>query len=48
MELRSLADGLLAEYFRLSPVHATEIGVHDHDGLWPDLTDDGQIGRAHV
>src|SRR5947207_8521075 len=42
MELRPLADELLAEYFRLSPVHATEIGIHDHDGLWPDLTDAGR------
>src|SRR3989442_7631588 len=39
MELRPLADELLDEYFRLSPVHATEIGIHEHDGLWPDLTD---------
>jgi uncharacterized protein (DUF885 family) len=42
MELRPLADGLLDEYFRLSPVHATEIGIHEHDGLWPDLTDAGR------
>lgn len=41
MELRPLADELLAEYFRLSPVLATAIGNHDHDGRWPDLTDGG-------
>ena len=42
MELRPLADELLDEYFRLSPVHATEIGIHAHDGLWPDLTNAGR------
>ncbi|TMB83244.1 MAG: DUF885 domain-containing protein [Chloroflexi bacterium] len=46
MGLRPLADELLAEYFRLSPVHATEIGIHDHDGLWPDLTDAGLEERS--
>src|SRR5438874_6047024 len=46
MELRPLADELLAEYFRLSPVHATEIGIHDYDGLWPDLTDAGREERS--
>jgi uncharacterized protein (DUF885 family) len=46
MELRPLADELLAEYFRLSPVHATEIGIHEHDGLWPDLTDAGREERV--
>ena len=46
MELRPLADELLAEYFRLSPVHATEIGIHDHDGLWPDLSDNGREERS--
>jgi len=46
MELRPLAEELLAEYFRLSPVHATEIGVHEHDGLWPDMTDAGREERT--
>src|SRR5438067_2474220 len=47
MELRPIADELLDEYFRLSPVHATEIGIHEHDGLWPDLSNAGreQHGR---
>ncbi|HET9497480.1 MAG TPA: DUF885 domain-containing protein [Candidatus Limnocylindria bacterium] len=45
MDFRALVDELLAEYFRLDPVHATEIGNHDHDGEWPDLTDAGRAAR---
>ena len=45
MEFRALVDELLAEYFRLDPVHATEIGNHEHDGAWPDLTDAGRASR---
>jgi uncharacterized protein (DUF885 family) len=45
MEFRALVDELLAEYFRLDPVHATEIGNHEHDGAWPDLTDAGRAAR---
>lgn len=33
------------EYFRLSPVHATDAGNHDHDDRWPDLTDEGSAER---
>ncbi|MEK6190942.1 MAG: DUF885 domain-containing protein [Chloroflexota bacterium] len=45
MEFRALVDELLAEYFRLHPVHATDIGHHQYDGLWPDMTDAGRAGR---
>jgi uncharacterized protein (DUF885 family) len=46
MSFQTLVDELLAEYFRLSPVHATEVGVHDHDGEWPDVTAAGQREEA--
>jgi uncharacterized protein (DUF885 family) len=42
MSFQALADELLAEYFRRSPVLATSVGIHDHDGRWPDLTDSGR------
>lgn len=45
MDFRALIDQLLAEYFRLDPVRATEIGNHDHDGAWPDLSPAGSEGR---
>jgi uncharacterized protein (DUF885 family) len=45
MDFRALVDELLAEYFRLDPVHATDIGHHQYDGLWPDLTDAGREAR---
>ncbi len=45
MEFRALVDELLATYFRLDPVHATEMGHHDGDGAWPDLTDAGRASR---
>ncbi|HEX6128998.1 MAG TPA: DUF885 domain-containing protein [Candidatus Limnocylindria bacterium] len=46
MDFRALVDELLADYFRLHPAHATEIGEHAHDGVWPDLTDAGRAERA--
>jgi uncharacterized protein (DUF885 family) len=46
MQFQTLVDTLLAEYFRLHPAHATEIGEHAHDGDWPDLTDAGRAERA--
>ncbi len=45
MTFPALVDELLAEYLRLSPVHATELGNHEHDGAWPDLTDAGRAER---
>jgi uncharacterized protein (DUF885 family) len=42
MEFAPLVDDLLADYFRLQPNHATELGHHAGDHLWPDLTDAGR------
>lgn len=36
-----LVHGLFADLFRASPVFATWIGNHDHDGAWPDQTEGG-------
>ena len=41
MDFPALVDGLLADYFRLQPVQATELGMHAYDNNWPDLTDAG-------
>jgi uncharacterized protein (DUF885 family) len=38
-------DAFLAEFFRLSPIHATAAGNHDHDATWPDLTEAGRQER---
>ncbi len=45
MTFSALVDEVLAEYLRLSPVHATTLGNHQHDGEWPDLTDAGRQAR---
>jgi len=45
MDFSALAGDLLADYFRLHPVDATEAGEHAHDGTWPDLTDAGRQAR---
>ena len=42
----TLVDELLAELFRRSPVGATEIGIHDHDGRWPDLTEAERVAEV--
>ncbi len=36
-----LVHGLFADLFRASPVFATALGNHDHDGAWPDQTEAG-------
>jgi uncharacterized protein (DUF885 family) len=41
MKFSSLVDDLLADYFRLQPHLATELGEHAYDHHWPDLTDAG-------
>ena len=41
-----LVHGLFADLFRASPVFATWLGNHDHDGAWPDQTEAG--ARAFV
>jgi uncharacterized protein (DUF885 family) len=38
-------DAFLNEYFRLHPLAATSAGMHDHDGRWPDMTEDGRQSR---
>jgi uncharacterized protein (DUF885 family) len=38
-------DAFLEEFFELSPVAATAIGNHAHDGEWPDLSDAGRAAR---
>ncbi len=45
MDFPALVDELLERYFALYPVMATEIGSHDHDGDWPDLSPDGEAER---
>jgi uncharacterized protein (DUF885 family) len=45
MTFLALADRVLAGYFRLNPVHATEIGEHAYDGEWPDLSEMGRQER---
>jgi uncharacterized protein (DUF885 family) len=36
-----LVHGLFADLFRASPVFATGVGNHDHDGAWPDQSEAG-------
>jgi uncharacterized protein (DUF885 family) len=36
-----LVHGLFADLFRASPVFATWVGNHDHDGEWPDQSETG-------
>ena len=49
MSFRPLVDELFADYFRLNPVHATNLGMHAHDGRWPDLSAAGHAAwRAWV
>jgi uncharacterized protein (DUF885 family) len=35
-------DAFFAELFALDPVRATEAGMHDFDGRWPDVTESGR------
>jgi uncharacterized protein (DUF885 family) len=44
-DLKRLVDEFLAEFFRLNPTWATEIGAHAHDDRWPDLTERGRAER---
>jgi uncharacterized protein (DUF885 family) len=45
MDFHALVSAVLDAYFRHSPVQATEIGHHDGDGRWPDLTEAGRQAR---
>jgi uncharacterized protein (DUF885 family) len=44
-DLQSHIDDFLAEFFRINPTWATEIGDHSHDDRWPDLTEAGRAER---
>jgi uncharacterized protein (DUF885 family) len=44
-DLQHRIDEFLAEFFRLNPTWATEIGAHAHDDRWPDLTEAGRAER---
>jgi uncharacterized protein (DUF885 family) len=43
--MQPLVDEFLAGWFRHYPVHATELGNHEHDGEWPDLSPAGREAR---
>ena len=43
--LEPLVRDFLTESFRLDPLEATNAGVHDHDGRWPDWTAAGIAER---
>ena len=42
MEFQPLVDELLADFFRMQPSSATELGEHAYDHHWPNLTDAGR------
>jgi uncharacterized protein (DUF885 family) len=44
-EFSGRVDAFLAEFFRLNPIHATAAGNHDHDAVWPDMTEAGRQQR---
>ncbi|HEX2141824.1 MAG TPA: DUF885 domain-containing protein [Candidatus Limnocylindria bacterium] len=46
MEFDSIVTDVVVGYLRHHPVHATDIGHHEHDGIWPDLTDAGRQERV--
>ena len=43
--MQPLVDEILAGWFRHYPVLATELGHHQHDGAWPDLSPGGRAAR---
>lgn len=45
MAFDDVAREFMAESFRLDPLEATNAGLHDHDGRWPDWSDDGIAER---
>ena len=45
MSFTEAVDAFFADYFRHSPVHATEAGNHEHDDRWPDMTEAGAAER---
>jgi uncharacterized protein (DUF885 family) len=38
-------ESFLAEHLRLDPLSATHVGLHDHDGRWPDWSAAGRTAR---
>src|SRR6185503_4696299 len=44
-DLQRPIDEFLAEFFRINPTWATEIGAHGYDDRWPDLTEAGRTER---
>ncbi len=44
-QFSDVVTALLGDHFALQPVHATEIGLHEHDGRWPDMTEPGLAAR---
>jgi uncharacterized protein (DUF885 family) len=44
-DLQRPIDEFLAEFFRINPTWATEIGAHSYDDRWPDLTEAGRTER---
>ncbi len=46
MDFSDLVSEVLADYFRHYPTTATELGNHDHDDRWPDLTEAGRSARV--
>jgi uncharacterized protein (DUF885 family) len=45
MSIQPLVDEILAGFFAHYPTVATELGNHEHDDRWPDLTDAGRRAR---
>lgn len=43
-----LAERWLADWLRLNPVGATQLGEHAHDGRWPDLSAAGRAERRRL
>src|ERR1700741_5500854 len=44
-DLQRHIDAFLADFFRINPTWAPEIGEHRHDDRWPDLTEAGRAER---
>jgi uncharacterized protein (DUF885 family) len=43
--LRARLDAFFDQYFALVPTHATDAGMHAHDGRWPDMSESGRAAR---
>ena len=47
-KVEALSARVLAEYLRLEPVRATEVGEHKHDARWPDMSEAGELYEAYA